>query len=61
LTGGLRLVRGAPQALEDGLAAAIGDARSQGDPLALIGVLIGGTLVRPYLQRHLRHAGPAPR
>ncbi len=48
----LRLVTGAPDVLEGALAAEVRE-RREADPLAPIGVLIGGTLQRPYLQRRL--------
>ena len=49
---GLRLITGTPQALEQTLSERIA-AIQAGDPLAPIGVLLGGTLQRPYLQRRL--------
>jgi ATP-dependent helicase/nuclease subunit B len=48
----LRLVTGAPEVLEEALAAEVREQR-ESDPLAPIGVVIGGTLQRPYLQRKL--------
>ena len=47
-----RLVVGPLANLEQALADAI-TARKTGDPLAPIAILIGGTLLRPYLQRRL--------
>src|SRR2546423_15663071 len=49
---GLRLVTGSPDALEQALATGVAAARAD-DPLAPVGVLLGGTLQRPYLQRRL--------
>src|SRR5829696_2206665 len=48
----MQLVTGPPPALEAALADAVGTAK-QADPLAPVGVLIGGTLLRPYLGRRL--------
>lgn len=48
----LRCVMGRPDALEEALAQEVSEARKP-DPLAPIGVLLGGTLMRPYLQRRL--------
>jgi ATP-dependent helicase/nuclease subunit B len=53
--GGLRLVRGGPVELERALVKRIGASREK-DPLAPVAVLIGGTLLRPYLQRRLATA-----
>ena len=49
---GLRLIQAAPTALEETLAQEISTAKAD-DPLAAVGVLIGGTLLRPYLGRRL--------
>jgi ATP-dependent helicase/nuclease subunit B len=49
---GVRLLTGTPPALESALAAGVGQAQAD-DPLAPVGVLLGGTLQRPYLQRRL--------
>ena len=49
---GLRLIEAAPTALEAALAHEIVAAKAD-DPLAPVGVLIGGTLLRPYLGRRL--------
>ena len=49
---GLRLIEAAPTALEEALAHEITAAKAD-DPLAPVGVLIGGTLLRPYLGRRL--------
>ncbi len=43
---------GSPRAIEQALAIAVKDARAT-DPLAPITVLLGNTLLRPYLQRRL--------
>lgn len=48
----LREITGTVEELELALAAEIKDAQS-GDPLTPVGVLIGGTLQRPYLQRRV--------
>src|SRR6478752_882618 len=48
----LRLVTGSPPTLETALARQVEEAQRE-DPLAPVGVLIGGTLQRPYLQRRL--------
>src|SRR4051812_28563755 len=48
----LRLITGTPPALEEALAGEVAAAQAD-DPLAPIGVLLGGTLQRPYLQRRL--------
>ena len=48
----LKLISGAVPDLEERIAAEIRDAQAE-DPLAPIGVLLGGTLQRPYLQRRL--------
>src|SRR3954466_649968 len=52
---GVTLVRGAPPAIERALVDHVGQSRAR-DPLAPLGVLIGGTLVRPYLGRLLAAA-----
>src|SRR3954453_13564039 len=52
---GLRLVRGGPVEIERALVERVGASRSR-DPLAPVAVLIGGTLLRPYLQRRLASA-----
>src|SRR5436309_2503826 len=49
---GLRLLTGSPDALEQELAAGVAEAQAD-DALAPVGVLLGGTLQRPYLQRRL--------
>jgi hypothetical protein len=49
---GLKLVTGAPEALEQALARDVKQAQAD-DPLAPVAVLLGGTLLRPYLQRRL--------
>jgi ATP-dependent helicase/nuclease subunit B len=49
---GLRLVSGTPTALEEALAAELKSAQ-EADPLTPVGVLLGGTLQRPYLQRRM--------
>ncbi len=49
---GLRLLTGSPTALEDALAAEVKGAQGT-DSLTPVGVLLGGTLQRPYLQRRL--------
>ena len=49
---GLNLATGSPDSLEQALASEIARAK-QGEPLAPVAVLIGGTLLRPYLQRRL--------
>jgi RecB family exonuclease len=49
---GLRLVSGAPTALEEALAEELRSAQAA-NPLTPVGVLLGGTLHRPYLQRRL--------
>jgi len=47
-----RLITGAPAALECALAREVRAAKA-GDPLAPVTVLVGGTLLRPYLSRRL--------
>src|SRR4051794_788263 len=49
---GLRVISGDPTALEQALAAGVQRAQDA-DALSSIGVLLGGTLQRPYLQRRL--------
>lgn len=49
---GLKLTTGTPPALEEALARGVRDAQAD-DPLSPVGVLLGGTLQRPYLQRRL--------
>ena len=49
---GFRLTTGNPEAIEEAIAAEIGTLQAD-DPLAPVGVLLGGTLQRPYLQRRL--------
>lgn len=49
---GLHLKTGSPDALEQALATGVAAAQAD-DPLAPVGVLLGGTLQRPYLQRRL--------
>jgi ATP-dependent helicase/nuclease subunit B len=49
---GLRVTTGSPPALEAALAREVAAAQED-DPLTPIGVLLGGTLQRPYLQRRL--------
>ena len=48
----MRLISGTPTALEEALAAELKSAQ-EADPLAPVGVLLGGTLQRPYLQRRM--------
>ena len=52
----LRLVRGAPELLEQALLDQIAAARKR-DPLDPIDVLVGGVLLRPYLQRRIAESG----
>lgn len=52
---GLRLATGPPHSLEGALAHEITRAKED-EPLAPVAVLIGGTLLRPYLQRRLARA-----
>lgn len=47
-----RLITGPPDRLEDLLASEVAAAQAD-DPLGPVGVLLGGTLQRPYLQRRL--------
>ena len=54
---GFRLVTGAPAALEDAFLRRVAAIRST-DPLAPIDVLIGGVLIRPYLQRLIAETSP---
>jgi RecB family exonuclease len=54
---GFRLVLGPPAAVEDSVLAAI-QARRERDPLAPIDVLVGGVLLRPYLQRLIADTSP---
>jgi hypothetical protein len=49
---GIRLITGRPPALEEALGRGVREAQAD-DPLAPVGVLLGGTLQRPYLQRRL--------
>ena len=49
---GFRLTTGNPEAIEEAIAAEIATLQAD-DPLAPVGVLLGGTLQRPYLQRRL--------
>jgi len=49
---GIQVVTGSPPALESALARDIVEAK-EGDSLAPVGVLVGGTLLRPYLQRRM--------
>ncbi len=49
---GIQVVTGPPPALEAALARDIVEAK-EGDSLAPVGVLVGGTLLRPYLQRRM--------
>jgi len=55
---GFRIVLGPPAAVEDALLARI-RARREHDPLAPIDVLVGGVLLRPYLQRRIADTSPA--
>lgn len=54
---GLRLLLGAPAALEDALLAEVAGQRAR-DPLAPVDVLVGGILQRPYLQRRIADTSP---
>lgn len=49
-----RVILGTPAALEDGLAREVQEWK-QRDPLVMPLVLVGGTLLRPYLRRRLAH------
>jgi RecB family exonuclease len=51
-----RLIVGPPAALEHALAAEISRAKG-GDPLTPVTILVGNTLLRPYLQRRLADPG----
>lgn len=51
------LITGDLAALEDELAAAVSAARSEGDVLSPVTVLIGNVLLRPYLRRMLARRG----
>ncbi len=54
---GFRLVHGALAALESAFLETVAGARER-DPLAPIDVLVGGVLLRPYLQRLIAENGP---
>ncbi len=52
MNAGLRLVTAPPDGLEEALASDVARAQAD-DPLAPVAVLLGGTLLRPHLQRRL--------